>query len=454
MLFTLDKERVLTFSEKVAGFCRHEKIILEQSKVFVGFSGGCDSLFLLLILQALKCFPKAVHFNHNLRGEEADHDEQFCRELCREQGIEFQVVSLNVLKQRRKGESIEEAARRMRLEYWAKTLPKGSVLALGHHADDVLEDLFLRLNRGSNSSGLTGLRPVREVAGVSIVRPLMCFHSDEIHAALQEIGVTQWCHDSSNDDNTFRRNFIRNRVLPLLREEWGNTKGISCSFTALRDDADFLETQAQKAVAYMRSPEDWRGLHPALLPRVLRLYVREIIGYDFIPKLNFIERLKDEIGNEINGAIRIPFSSDLEFVLDKNGLRPVSIENNLCALDWNWKDNPELQTPYGILRIASEKESGERFDADSLCDRLTVRTRRPGDRMIPFRRKTPKKLKDLMIDAGVPLESRGRIPLVCSGETIVWVPGVRRASFGAVGAETKKTIRMTFSPNRTPFKAE
>jgi tRNA(Ile)-lysidine synthase len=211
---------------------------------YVGFSGGIDSTALLLMLVAAGIPVTAVHFEHGLRGDESKADCAWCEEFCRARSIRFLSRSLEVLGNRREGEGIEEAARRLRLEAWQSLVANGTVVFLGHHADDVLEDLFLRLARGSNSSGLTGLREYRELNGLMIHRPLLDLRKDDLEKWLLEQGVADWRIDRTNAESEYRRNAVRNELLPLARRIFEGDGGFRRSLEVLRADADYLERLA------------------------------------------------------------------------------------------------------------------------------------------------------------------------------------------------------------------
>src|SRR5690606_29105961 len=127
---------------------------LAGCRLLVGFSGGADSTALLLgLLAAGAQDVLAVHGHHGLRGADADADAAWCRSFCAQRGIALRVEYLDVPGQRQSGESTEETGRRLRLALWQR-LAAGACAAvfLGHHGDDVMEELVLRLARGANCS--------------------------------------------------------------------------------------------------------------------------------------------------------------------------------------------------------------------------------------------------------------------------------------------------------------
>ncbi|HSY54268.1 MAG TPA: tRNA lysidine(34) synthetase TilS [Opitutaceae bacterium] len=183
------------------------------------FSGGADSLALLLLLRAH--WPEqrgrllALHFNHKLRGRAADADEKFCRGVCAALGVKLRVGAWR----RAKRGASEAEARTARMEFFEKELrtARCRVLWLGHQMDDVAETLLMRLARGSGAGGLSAPRPVQLMPGVHVrLRPLLTLQKTGLAAALRAAGAA-WREDASNAHGSFFRNRIRRDVLPAWR---------------------------------------------------------------------------------------------------------------------------------------------------------------------------------------------------------------------------------------------
>ncbi|NMA47310.1 MAG: tRNA lysidine(34) synthetase TilS, partial [Lentisphaerae bacterium] len=253
---------------------------LSGCRLLVGFSGGADSTALLLALLAAGVDGLlAVHCHHGLRGAAADADAAWCRAFCEQRGIAFHLEHLDVPGQQRRGESTEEAGRRLRLALWQRlAAAEPTVVFLGHHGDDVLEELLMRLARGANSSGLTGLREERQLCGVRLLRPLLSCRRAEIESWLLAQGVADWRTDRSNSDCAYRRNAVRHDLVPRFRAIFGEDRGLQQAARVLRMDADYLEMAAADAYGQLRDLRDWQALHPALLQRVLRLWLDEHVG--------------------------------------------------------------------------------------------------------------------------------------------------------------------------------
>ena len=198
-------------------------------RVAVGLSGGADSLALLRALAArsgeLGLVLCAAHLHHGLRGDEADADETFCRELTEGLGLPFHSARVDLEAEAKAaegkgGETLEEAGRRVRYGWFRELMAEGTVdaVATAHTLDDQAETVVAKFLRGAWTEGLGGIHPVMEFAEGRIVRPLLGTTRAEIEAYLGELGQG-WREDSSNKQLTFTRNRIRHELLPVL-EGW------------------------------------------------------------------------------------------------------------------------------------------------------------------------------------------------------------------------------------------
>jgi tRNA(Ile)-lysidine synthase len=202
----------------------------------VAFSGGADSLALLLLLWAhwpeRRGRLRVMHFNHKLRGRAADADEKFCREVCAGLGVKFvagkwthagralRPTRRGVGRKARPATIISEAeARTARMDFFEKALraARCRVLWFGHQMDDIAETLLMRLARGSGAGGLSAPRPVQLLPGGRVhLRPLLTLQKAGWADALCSAGAS-WREDTSNATGHFFRNRIRRDVLPAWR---------------------------------------------------------------------------------------------------------------------------------------------------------------------------------------------------------------------------------------------
>ena len=195
-----------------------DRAILPSGRVGLAVSGGADSVALAFLLtkggkkrNATKRFV-VLHVDHGLRPESKE-EYRFVRALARRLGIPFKGTHTKVLK--RKGESLEMAARRVRLSFFAKCMKslKLDAIATGHHMDDVAETFLMKLRRIS----LCGIREKSEVGGIRFIRPLLGCRDAELKDYLRKYGE-EWREDASNDDVSIERNRIRHEVIPFLEK--------------------------------------------------------------------------------------------------------------------------------------------------------------------------------------------------------------------------------------------
>ncbi len=203
------KNKILTYINK-------ESLLKRGEKVIVTCSGGADSIFLLHILNKLGFDCVVAHCNFHLRGEESDRDEKFVREFCEKENLTLLVKHFDTKKYAAENKlSIEMAARELRYTWFEKVREEhnAQAIAVAHHSDDSIETILLNMLRGTGLRGICGIRPRNEF----VVRPLLCVNRKEIEDYLSEQGIG-YITDSTNLENEYTRNKIRNIVMPILRE--------------------------------------------------------------------------------------------------------------------------------------------------------------------------------------------------------------------------------------------
>ncbi len=193
-------------------------------EVLLAVSGGRDSVCMAHLFHQASIPFAIAHCNFHLRPGDCDRDEAFVRQRAHHYGVPCHVTHFDTRAvAAATGESIEEAARRLRYEYFASLLPltPSKIVATAHHRDDSIETFFLNLFRGTGIAGLHGIRPVSELRiknfELKVVRPLLPFSRAEIDAYIEENHL-EYVEDSTNSELDARRNQIRHRLMPLLRE--------------------------------------------------------------------------------------------------------------------------------------------------------------------------------------------------------------------------------------------
>lgn len=425
---------------------RDHRLLDGVERILVGFSGGSDSVALLTLCHELTSLETvAIHLNHGIRGADADADAQWCEQFCAARGIACECHCLDVPSALKPGESIEQAARRCRLAFWKNRAANVEAAALGHHLDDCLETLLMRLARGSNASGLTGPREKTTIGGVRFIRPLLRLRKSEIEDFLRDAGIFAWRQDRTNADPCHLRNAVRHTVIPMLQDVFGTDQGLVRSLQALREDATVLEASAAHIAADTLTPEVLHNTPAALQPRVLRLWLQRQLGFDAIPRSAAIERIRHELTRSCDHPRQIPLADGLSLLVDRAGIHIRGAHRELPTRTWHWDRRPTLDLPEAEACLTAEllpntaeaalhmrNPDIEYFDAATLPCPLTVRGWEPGDALVPFGHTTPRKVKDVYIDAGVSAGQRVRHPIVAADSAILWVAGVRRAHVATV----------------------
>ncbi|MFH0781091.1 MAG: tRNA lysidine(34) synthetase TilS [Pseudomonadota bacterium] len=237
--------------ERVASLIHRHNLVVRGEKVVVAVSGGSDSLALLHILQAtgLHLHLLAAYVDHGLRPQETPHEQTIIAKCCQALGVTLLVRTVNVhqlvaLEKR----STEEAARILRyaaLEQIRQECGAG-VIAVGHTADDQVEEFFIRLIRGSSLKGLSGMHFTHD----RIIRPLLQETKNSLIDYLNSLGIS-WCQDSSNLDRQFLRNRVRLDLLPVLEQDFNPAiRGtVLQTMDILATDEQFLEEHTVAAYA-------------------------------------------------------------------------------------------------------------------------------------------------------------------------------------------------------------
>ncbi len=437
---------------RVLNFVCQRDALREGERVLVAVSGGPDSTALLLILARLRAKLgldlTIAHFNHMLRsGDEAAADLDFVLSLASQLNVPL-VHGVGDVRGRahRNHESLEDAARRLRYDFLAEqaALAGASCVLTGHTLDDQAETVLLHLVRGSGLDGLVGMRPrsswpFRE--GPDLARPLLHLSREETERYCAETAVRPR-EDPTNLLLSATRNKIRYRILPELRELNPRiAEALSRLSQSVAEDADYLDGLARHYFG------DWmaftgdavRGYRrhlttvgPAMRNRWIRLAVERLAGTHADIEAIHIDAVR-EIATKGKGTVALPHglqatSNSRSVVFSRReywkALRiaetPLKVPGVTQVGKWNIATQlaPLPEDPLFPPRWAEAY-----LDAAKTGRDLTVRSRRPGDRLRPLGLGGEKKLQDILVDAKVPATERDGVPLACSGEQIVWVVG-------------------------------
>lgn len=191
-----------------------------NENIITAVSGGGDSIALLWLCRKFYSGNiTAVHINHGIRGVESDGDEEFTRDFCKKISVEFVPVKISVPDEKLKGESLESAARRIRLQYICMKAHELNIktVFLGHNRDDLAETVLFNILRGTGIRGSVGITESSELEGIKFYRPLLGLRRNFLREILKVRGLS-WREDSTNENEEYTRNFIRLNLLPLIEK--------------------------------------------------------------------------------------------------------------------------------------------------------------------------------------------------------------------------------------------
>lgn len=442
------KHMKLDSEKNVLSFILKNKMICKGEKITVALSGGADSVCLLLMLASMRKkidFQfNAVHINHHLRAEESMRDENFCRELCKEKKIHLDVFDVNVLEREEKfSESCEEAARNLRYEIFAKY----HKVATAHTASDNLETSIYNYMRGSGLSGIAGIPPIRSG---KIIRPLLMLTRKDVEEYLSECGQ-EYITDSTNLTDDYSRNRIRHNLVPMMKK-WNNsiekTSALNCD--VLRTDLDFIETESQKVFSenyFENSLLNMMQFHPAIRQRCILKYLKKNnLSYDY----HRIRQIEEMIFDD--GKLEVATDT---YITCKNGI--ISIEKKI-----NSKENvfvcKKLSIGYNSIfegynmevRLAEDENTVKSlmfnkkltkniFDCDKIKGELVLRSRKYGDKIVPFNRNFHVSVKK-WIQSNVPKEERNFLHFIEDEEGLIFAEGIGAEKRVRCDSNTKRIL--------------
>ena len=422
------KEKVLKAIEKFS-------LLDGVERVTVALSGGADSVALLSCLCELKntlgIEVYAAHFNHLIRGAEADRDEQFAVELCRKLGVEITVKREDVpLFAKENKISTELAARRLRYAFFDE-VSKGGAVATAHTASDNLETVIFNLTRGSGAEGLCGIPPKRD----KFIRPLIFCTRQDIENYCRE-NKLDYVTDSTNNSDDYTRNKIRHSVIPVLKEinpEAEISAVRACN--ALREDNAVLKSAAEKYLSENTETGSLKAdglssLPPAVAKRVLKKFVSSFLTQSSLDSFH-IERL---YACALKGG-RQSLPENLQAEL-KNGRLTVKKANERLT-----------ENPFTVEIIKEDKKIHNlllksSLDCDKIMGKSVLRTRLPGDNIRICGKRETKTLKKLYNEYKIPVEQREFWPVLADDSGVIWIYGIGVAARCAVTDKTKRIVKI------------
>ncbi len=446
--------------DKLRSALKDGRLIPPKSRVLVALSGGADSIALLHGLLALAneldLCVFAAHLNHGIRGDSADADEAFCKNVCEKWGVTLFAKKADcpalALEQKR---SLEEAARAARYAFLEETAKKigADRVAVAHHRDDQAETVLLNLFRGTGASGLRAMRPLRQ----NIVRPLLFASKGEILEYVSQNGLP-FVQDETNSDKAYARNRLRalDPQLRLINPAYAQNICRAAALTGEDDDAlcAWAKTELEKAAhAEGLSCERVTALPRAVSGRVIRLYAASQ-GLKADLSFRHVDAIRAVCAGKTGACVDLP--SGFSARVDYGALTIARAKKDSGGRDYcvSLAVEGETATPLGVISASMVPRPRdlaappfECFVAAEPVVGAVVRPRKPGDTILPFGAPGKKKLKDFYIDKKIRREDRS-LPVIAAGSEVLWAIGAGLSQIAAVGSQ-KTVLWLKFTPVET-----
>ncbi len=431
-------------------FILREQLLQKSVPVLLAVSGGADSVVMSKLFSQSGFKFGMAHCNFKLRGKDSDDDKKFVEELAAKLKAPFYSSEFDTKKHAsEKGISIEMAARELRYQWLEETRKANGFhkIATAHHRDDSIETVLLNLTKGTGISGLHGILPKR----AQIIRPMLAFSKDEILAFAEKEKIV-YRQDHTNLESVYQRNFLRNEVIPKLKELNPNfAETFSGNIEKFRDTEAVYKRGLgllKKKLLEKRGDEFYISIKKLLLFEGSKTILFEILkDYGFGEKqvAGIYERLNEDSAQQyLSENFRIIKDRDFLIIANKDEEQSgfVLIENIKKVVKF-----PGGEIKFHLL-------PGSKFNADSGNDvafvdysklkfPLVLRRWKAGDYFYPLGMKKKKKLSDFFTDIKLSILEKERAWVLLSEEKIVWVVGCRIDERFKVTEKLKQTIKLT-----------
>ena len=447
-------------------YIRENEIVKDYDRLVIGFSGGPDSVFLLDFFLKIKntyhLELALAYLNHGLRGEDSKKEEEFVFNIAKSKGLKLFYKTVDLKSQ--KG-NLEALGRQERYKLFKESCIEFNTdkIALAHHGDDNVETIIMNLLRGTGLNGVKGILPKTKIIidgkQFEILRPLMAIFKKAIKDYLEKNDIF-FINDKTNQTLDYKRNSIRNELIPLLEEKYNPQikdalQNFSCIAKEYYDYVDkIVEENFKKCVVFsdekiILSIDVFKDLEPLVLHELLRkiyCFFKED-GHGFT--CAHISEIK-KVANSSQGHIIFKLPYDIvikkqydnlifyKFYQEESSLKET--QTKIVTQIFEAKDISLTD----IKQQLKKDKSVIYCDFDKIKGKLFLSPKYDGDVMMPLGMKDYKKLKDIFIDEKIPYETRELIPVLHDEEKIIWVIGVRMDERVKCDASTKRVLMVKF----------
>jgi len=419
---------------------------LQKRKLLIAISGGIDSVVLTHLCHDLHFNIALAHCNFNLRGGESDTDEEFVLQLAENLNLEVFIESFDTEVYAKFNKlSIQMAARDLRY-HWFKELAeqlKFDYILTAHHADDNLETFLINLSRGTGLDGLTGIPEIND----NLVRPMLPFSREMIETYAKEKKY-KWREDSSNASTKYVRNKLRLDIIPALKDVNPNfLQSFQTTLNNLNDTADIVEESLsavlKRAIVSIDNSEMQIKVSEFKKLNNPKAYLYEFLkDYGFTEWNDVVNLLNAQSGKQV-------FSPKYRLLKDRDVLILTEIDSykrdSIITIS---EADSEVQLPLGMLIFSDvsqiDKTNSKVIHVDKFALKfpLTLRKWEQGDYFYPLGMQGKKKLSKYFKDEKLSLIDKENIWLLCSGDDIVWVIGMRTDNRFKIRENTCKILKI------------
>jgi tRNA(Ile)-lysidine synthase len=425
-------------------YLEQKKLCTSHDKILLAVSGGLDSMVMLHLFNECRFTVSVAHANFLLRGKESNSDENFVESFCKKSSIPFYSRRIETeLYARQNHLSIQMAARETRYQWFSELaeMYHFHYIATAHHLNDSLESVLLNLVRGSGLEGWDGIEPKNG----NIIHPMLFATRRQIEAYAKESKIA-WREDSSNASDDYQRNFIRHRVIPLLRElnpslETSFSDGVAkisgaveLELLGIRYWKEKFEKKKRNQILFEK-----KGLNQFINPENVLWSLIKGFGFNVDQCRQIVSSLHGQSGKKF-------LSSNFELLIDREFL---IISKHSEVSDEVLIDKGQSQAALGnlALKIEEKIQGGAKadpnfasLDAQKLKFPLRWRTWRAGDDFYPLGMSHRKKVSDFLIDQKISLVDKKSVTVLESGNEIVWLVGLRLDERYKISEMTLSTV--------------
>jgi tRNA(Ile)-lysidine synthase len=437
-------------------FVAQNQLFDREDKILLAISGGRDSVLMAHLFHDAGFRFALAHVNFQLRGEESDEDEAFCRDLALRLEVPFFVTRFDTAVYSDNHQlSIQMAARHLRYTWLEQVCEthQYDYVATAHHQNDSVETVLLNLVRGTGVAGLHGILPKRN----KIVRPLLCLTRSEIEHAVATANLP-YREDSSNSSIKYARNKLRLEVIPKLKEL---NPSLEETFAANQRRMAELEELLQLQVETLRKelmPESAEGQMVIALAKLQALHPLRTLLFELFRSYGFSEPVLDDLINSWEGQSgKLFYSASHQILLDRDRLIISTLDNKSISAvqialgqeEVAWSTERFYITTLAIADFKLAHDASKvQLDADKLSFPLTLRSWEIGDSFQPLGMKGQKKLSDFFVEQKIPLNRKKQIGVLQnSNGDIVCIAGMRIDERYKVSENTKKVFIFEQKPS-------